>query len=210
MNQSRPWLDLLAQSTNYADLQNAFHQMEGEANSTNDPVALVQAIDEAIFRIEKERDRDNVELKNFTGDYEAFKAQHSGVFGWLKRKIPFTETRTKELEHRENVSEQQAEILADNFVIARAQMLKQRLLPSTLRSIGLRVPDWQSRLLTQRSISMIREFGNSVLELKKRSVRSSSFMNFWSMTSRHSPTHHSKASRTNQCGIRTLLMQVAN
>ena len=124
----RSWLDVLQNATSYRELQNVFSQMVLEASSTDDAPALAASIDEAIRRIEEERVRDASQLENVASEYDSFKQQQSGVIGWFKRKLPFTETRKQELGHRGAVSDQQAEVLADNFVIARAQMLKEQIL----------------------------------------------------------------------------------
>ena len=159
------WLETLDQATSYRELQAAFSKMSAAASTTSDPTALAGAIDEAIRRIEQERSRDQAELATFATEYDAFKQQQSGVIGWFKRKLPFTETRRQELQHREAVDDQQAEILADNFVIARAQMLKERILPGAMRRMGHRLDEWQRSILQNDSLQGIREYGNVTYQL---------------------------------------------
>ena len=156
----KSWLAVLEQATSYRELQQVFTQMASEANTTSEPLALAASIDEAIRRIEQERARDSSELDSFAAEYDAFKSQQSGMIGWFKRKLPFTETRKQELKHRGSVDEQKAEILADNFVIARAQMLKERMVPSSSRRMGLRPQEWRDNLHRHESIDEIRDYGN--------------------------------------------------
>ena len=176
MADNQGWLDVLQNATNYRELQSVFSQMAAEANATNDATTLAASIDEAIRRIEEERSRDKSELENFTAEYESFKQQQSGVIGWFKRKLPFTETRKQELEHRGTVGDQKAEILADNFVIARAQMLKERILQAPLRRMGNRPHKWRERLLQHDTVQEIRLYGSVAMELSSELMQSKVFV----------------------------------
>ena len=86
------------------------------------------------------------ELTEIQARYESFRGDHRGAIGWFKRHLPFSETRRADVQHRAEVADQAAEILADNLVIARAQMLKERLLPSADRRLGRRPAQWQTML----------------------------------------------------------------
>ena len=132
------WLDRLSGATDYRQLQTVFSEIVSVARGAGEQPELAHSIDEAIRRLEEERARAEVELRDVQTQYESFKQQQSGVIGWFKRHIPFTATRRKELGHRDVVSEQQAEILADNLVIARAQMLKEQFLTAEHRQLGRR------------------------------------------------------------------------
>jgi len=167
MSSEKDWLTMLAQASNYADLQVAFDRMSVESETAVDGDAMVASIDEAIRRIERERASDQAELEGFSSEYEAFKKEQSGVIGWFKRKLPFTETRKQELGHRDALSDQAAEILADNFIIARAQMLRERVASPKLRRMGQQASYWRSRLLQNDSVASIREYGSVVYELGK-------------------------------------------
>ena len=134
MTTPAPWLERLTRATDYRELQLVFTEIAAEAGRTTDPVGLARQIDEAILRIERERLHDEDELRSFEREYESFKESKSGVVGWLKRHVPFTETRRQDQEHQQAVEDQQAELLADNLVIARAQMLKESLLASDVRA----------------------------------------------------------------------------
>ncbi len=158
----KSWLAVLEQATSYRELQQVFSQMAEEANATREPLVLAASIDEAIRRIEQERARDSSELDSFAAEYDAFKSQQAGMIGWFKRKLPFTETRKQELKHRGSVDEQKAEVLADNFVIARAQMLKERIVPSSSRRMGMRPQEWRDNLHRHESIEKIRDYGELV------------------------------------------------
>lgn len=161
----KSWLAILDQATSYRELQQVFSQMATEASTNSEPLALAASIDEAIRRIEQERARDSSELDAFAAEYDAFKSQQSGIIGWFKRKLPFTETRKQELKHRGSVDEQKAEVLADNFVIARAQMLKERIVPSSSRRTGLKPHEWRDNLHRHESIEDIRVYGNLINSL---------------------------------------------
>ena len=176
MNTERTWLTLLNGATNYGDLQNAFEHMIVDAQSTGDSEAMIASIDEAIRRIEHERARDQAELDGFESDYEAFKKEQSGVVGWFKRKMPFTETRKKELGHRDTLSDQQAEVLADNFVIARAQMLKERIAPPKLRKMGVKTNHWREEFLVRESYETISDYGRVISDLGNELQNSNAFL----------------------------------
>ncbi len=119
-NMSPQWLERLNQATEYRDLQSVFAEIAADARSVTDSAQLAASIDEAIYRIQRESLRDEQELAALRGEYETFKQQHKGVIGWLKRHIPFTETRRREKHHTQTVSVQEAEVLADNLIIALA------------------------------------------------------------------------------------------
>ena len=162
MSDEKDWLALLDKATSYGDLQRAFNRMSAESKTADNGNSMAASIDEAIRRIEHERARDQAELDGFSSQYEAFKQEQSGVIGWFKRKLPFTETRKKELGHRDAVNDQSAEILADNFVIARAQMLKERVVSPKMRRMGQQPSFWRSQLLSNDSAGTIREYGSVV------------------------------------------------
>ena len=116
MNASRPWLDQLAQATDYRQLEEVFSAMVADAHQPGGGEEDVAgAIDLAIRRLEEERARDATQLNDFQQQYDAFRDQQSGVVGWFKRHLPFTETRRQELSLRGQLSDQQAEILADRY-----------------------------------------------------------------------------------------------
>ena len=95
------WLERLNGATEYRDLQVAFSDLSAQARVATDGEQLASSIDEAIRRIELERLRDEDELQEFEQEYEQFRNQQSGVVGWFKRHIPFTETRRQEKQHKE-------------------------------------------------------------------------------------------------------------
>jgi hypothetical protein len=176
VNAERTWLTLLNGATNYGELQNAFEHMIVDAQATGNSEAMIASIDEAIRRIEQERARDQAELDGFESDYESFKQEQSGVIGWFKRKMPFTETRKKELGHRDTLSDQQAEVLADNFVIARAQMLKERIAPPKLRKMGAKPNHWREAFLGHESHESISDYGRVILDLGNELQNTNAFL----------------------------------
>lgn len=159
------WLQRLAEATDYRDLRGSFSELQLQARSSPDGSALAKSIDQAIFRIEQERARDQRELDSFEQQYAAFKNQQSGVTGWLKRHLPFSETRRQDQMHQRTMADQVAEVCADNLFIARCQMLKQSLLPKDQRQLGLTVEQWRKRLDGCESIPQLREYGNGMVEL---------------------------------------------
>ncbi len=112
------WLERLSRASNYRDLQEVFDSMMADATSQTDPIEFSRQIDEAISRLERERTFDQEELTATQSDYAEFRKDKSGFVGWLKRKMPFSETRKQEKQHLEAIEEQQIEVTVDNFVIA--------------------------------------------------------------------------------------------
>lgn len=167
MSDEKDWLTILTNATTYGDLRIVFNRMDVESQTVGDGEAMVASIDEAIRRIEQERARDQAELDGFASQYDAFKQEQSGVIGWFKRKMPFTETRKQELGHRDALNDQTAEILADNFIIARAQMLKERVALPTSRRMGQWPTYWRSQFQQADSVYSIAEYGKIVSELGK-------------------------------------------
>jgi hypothetical protein len=144
MSQTADWLQRLDGTTNYADLQEIFAQLAAQTESSREDPQVAAKIDDVIQRLIGERVRDERELNEVQSRYESFKEDNRGVIGWFKRHLPFTATRRQELDHQGELADQTAEILADNLVIARAQMLKERLLPRERRRLGQRINDWES------------------------------------------------------------------
>jgi len=170
------WLERLNRATEYRELQVVFSEMAAAARSTSDGPRLATSIDEAIRRIEQERLRDEEELRAFEQEYESFKQQQAGVVGWLKRHLPFTETRRIERQHIDTVADHRAEVLADNLVIARAQMVKEQILPPELRRLGYEASVWRQRLGESDSVSRLRDHAVAVRELGAELLRSRAFL----------------------------------
>ena len=170
------WQHRLSQATDYRELQSVFLAISTEANQATHAKELVESIDQAICRIEQERQKDQLNLQQFQLQYDAFKSEQRGVLGWFRRHLPFTETRKEERRLSDTVGDQQAEILADNFVIARAQMLKQRLLPPEQRQLGESTARWKSRFDSCASIVRIAEFASAIEALTKELKTSESFV----------------------------------
>src|SRR5688572_6498592 len=112
-------LDRIHGGMDYSQLQQFFAELVAEAERAKDNPGLDERIDQIIARLVRERDEDQRGLSEVQSQYESFKEDNRGVIGWFKRHIPFTDTRRQELEHRGEVDNQSAEILADNMVIAR-------------------------------------------------------------------------------------------
>ncbi len=164
MSSDPHWLQSLQQATTYGQLQEAFDQMSLAVANRGVDQELAASIDEAIRRIEQERIRDQAELSQFQAEYDAFKSENSGVVGWFKRKLPFTATRKQDVELRDSVRDQEAEILADNFVIARAQMLKESLLPPDLARLGKPNSYYRNQFALYDSVSQLRQYGQVLVE----------------------------------------------
>src|SRR5262249_7368670 len=140
------------------------------------PGELARHVDEAIRRIEAERARDQRELEEIQARYDTFRAENKGVVGWFKRHLPFTETSRLEGEHTSDVAQQQAEILADNLVIARAQMLKERFLGPADRKLGERPAAWRVRLDETAAGRELARFGQTLQDLASEGERSRAYL----------------------------------
>ncbi|MFO0911751.1 MAG: hypothetical protein U0795_02235 [Pirellulales bacterium] len=176
-NSDPTWLARLSAATDYGQLDELFSQMAAEARRPGaDAESLAAAIDAAIRRIEEERARDTAQLAEFQQQYDAFRETQQGMVGWFKRHLPFTETRRQELNMRGQVSDQQSEILADNFVIARAEMLKQQLLPPDTRALGYRPAEWHQQLRKHGESQSLPAYAAAIERLGHELRRSESFV----------------------------------
>lgn len=171
------WLDRLDCATNYRELQEIFSEIAATAQSSSDGVDLAGTIDEAVRRLEAERDSDERELQEVQSRYDLFRQENKGVVGWFKRRIPFTTTRRQEGELKGDLAQQAAEILADNLVIARAQMLKERFLDPKNRKLGLRAPEWRVQLETAAAHRELAPLGQALQDLSGELDRSRKFLN---------------------------------
>lgn len=176
MSSPSSWLDRLNAAVDYRELQQLFSEIVAQAEAGSGGDQLAHSIDEAIRRLEHERARDEAELGEIRANYDSFKQENQGVVGWFKRHIPFTETRKQEVHHQSEVADQQAEILADNLVIARAQMIKERFLPSANRKLGRRPHEWQLQLEQQQSVTQLAEGAATLKDLAAEVTRSQAFL----------------------------------
>ncbi len=176
MSTSVNWLERLSRATDYVDLQVMFTEIIADLQDGENNEQLAVAIDEAIRRLEIERRRDAAELESFEQEFSAFREQQSGFSGWFRRHLPFSKTRQQEKEHRETIADQQAEILADNLVIARAQMVKEYLLPAESRRLGQTPDQWRQRLTGYRSDVSVSAFAADVQGLLDELKRSHEFV----------------------------------
>jgi len=168
------WLPRLSTATDYKQLQSVFAEIVTDAYDGMAGPELAEAIDEAVRRLEQERARDEKELAEIQSRYDGFRQQNQGVVGWFKRHIPFTDTRRQELAHRGDVADQQAELLADNLVIARAQMIKERF--TSERTLGLRPAQWKSRLDGRDRLEDLAGLAAVAIDLATELVRSQRFL----------------------------------
>lgn len=169
-------LERLASVTDYGQLRDAFESMKREAQHAGNAVEVAAAIDEAIRRVEEERIRDEDELEDFRSQFDSFKEQHAGVVGWFKRKIPFSQTRRLDSEHAHRISDQESEILADNLVIARAQLLKERLLSEEQRFTGHTDASWQDRIAKAESPYDLQPLADVASHLNQKLGQSQQFL----------------------------------
>jgi hypothetical protein len=170
------WLKRLEDATEYRELQVVFTNLAAQARTADDGPQLASSIDDAIRRIEQERLRDEDELQVFEEQYGEFRKQQSGAVGWFKRHMPFTETRRQEKQHKDALADQRAEILADNLIITRAQMVKEQLLPPDIRKMGWQPAAWRERLNRDDSVSGMQDFAVSLRELGSEIRQSSAFV----------------------------------
>ncbi len=176
MSTSAQWLERLSRATDYADLQAMFQELLADLHDGEDNGALAQAIDDAIRRMHIERARDAHELESFEQEFATFREQQQGVVGWFRRHLPFSHTRRQERGHRESIADQQAEILADNLIIARAQMVKEQLLPPEQRKMGRTVDQWRARLGELRADASLQPFAIEMQGLIDEIQRSQEFL----------------------------------
>lgn len=149
MTEETDLLDRLDNVFDYKALQDLFSEIAVQAEAAREDPALAKKIDDVVRRIEEERASDQRELEDVKGRYQAFQQENRGLVGWFKRHVPFSEARRQDLHHRSELADQQAEVLADNLIIARAQILKERFLASAERKLGRRPVEWQSKLEAQ-------------------------------------------------------------
>jgi len=170
------WLDRLDRATNYRELQEIFSEIAAAAQSGGEHADLARTIDEAVRRLEAERASDERDLKEVQSCYDSFRQENKGVVGWFKRHIPFTTTRRQEGEFKGDLAQQAAEILADNLVIARAQMLKERFLGPDNRKLGQRPPGWRVRLEAAVADRELASLGQALKDLDDELERSRAFL----------------------------------
>ncbi len=176
MSASADWLERLSRATEYRELEAIFSEIAASARVATDGEQLAASIDEAIRRLEQERLRDEKELEAFETQYASFKEQQKGVVGWFKRHLPLTETRRQEVEHRDTIADQRAEILADNLIIARAQMVKERILPPESRRLGHQPHHWGERLRSNHTVAQLAQYATVVQALTNELARSGAFV----------------------------------
>ena len=140
------WLTRLERPTTYPELHALFEEMTQAAEAPTDRSLLAEQLEEAIRCIGRESVHDQRIYDEYEAAYEAFQEKESGVVGWLRRHLPFTETRQKDKAHRADLRSQQAELLGNLATIARIRLLRAALLSEDERPVGAPAGVWQSRL----------------------------------------------------------------
>jgi hypothetical protein len=176
MSLGTDWLHRLDNVFDYQALQQLFAEIAAQAQAEREDAGLAKKIDDVIRRIEEERSSDQRELDQIKTNYETFQQDNRGVVGWFKRHIPFTEARRQDVQHRAELADQQAEVLADNLVIARAQMLKERLLAPAERRLGRRPAHWQAKLESAQSTAQLGALSTSLKSVAAEMERAHSFV----------------------------------
>ena len=169
-------LDRLDNVLDYKALQNLFSEIAAQAQAAREDAGLARKIDDCIRRIEEERASDQRELEEIKGRYETFQEENRGVVGWFKRHMPLTEARRQDVHHRSELADQQAEVLADNLVIARAQMLKERFLAPAERRLGRRPVEWQSEVEVAHSVGQLSALAAALASMVPEIDRSHGFI----------------------------------
>lgn len=169
-------LDRLDNVFDYKALQDLFSDIAAQAQVAREDAGLARKIDDVIRRIEEERASDQRELEEIKGRYQTFQEENRGVVGWFKRHVPFTEARRQDVHHRSELADQQAEVLADNLVIARAQMLKERFLAPAERRLGRRPVEWQADLEAAHGVGQISALATTIKSLVPEIDRSHGFI----------------------------------
>jgi hypothetical protein len=170
------WLDRLDNVFDYQALARLFSDLAERAEAEREDPDLAAKIDDCIRRIEEERASDQRELEEIKQRYETFRQENRGFVGWVKRHVPFSETRRQDVEHRSELADHQAEVLADNLVIARAQMLKERFLTAADRKLGKRTAEWQQELQPFEAVPHLPNLASSLQSLAHEAERSRGFL----------------------------------
>lgn len=176
MSTGADWLSRLDNVLDYQALQQLFSDLTTQVQSGREDPGLAEKIDQVIRRLEEERASDQRELDEVKQRYDSFQQDNRGVVGWFKRHVPFTETRRQDVQQRSEISDQQAEVLADNLVIARAQMLKERFLVPGQRRLGRRAFEWHGELESAHSVAHLPTLVASLKSLAPEIERSRAFL----------------------------------
>ena len=140
------WLARLERPTTYTELHGLYKEMADAVGVASGDAALEAQLAEAIRRIGRESVHDQKIHDDYEQAYVDFKEKESGVVGWLRRHLPFTETRRKDKEHRADIEDKHAELLGNLQVVARIRLLRASLLSEAERPIGAPAGVWESRL----------------------------------------------------------------
>lgn len=173
---SQPWLERLNQAVEYQDLHLVLSEIATESRTANEPAELVASIDEAIRRIHQEKIRDQDDWDFAEKAYRRFRLQHQGICGWIRRHLPFTKTRKIEKQHTRKVDDRKAELLANHLIIARAEMIKEQLLPPETRRLGHTPTQWNEWFSNHDSIRQIDGFADGVKKLGAELTQSRVFV----------------------------------
>ena len=161
----KSWLRRLERRTEYSELREIHDQIAEDARAPDDPAALVVGIEEAIRLIGRESVRDRGDLASFEEAYGEFREKERGVVGWLRRHVPFSETRRKEKERRGEVEDQQAELRANLLVVARLRLLKDGLQSESTRLLGAPTKVWEERIEKHRMRGALRDVARVAMDL---------------------------------------------
>lgn len=151
------WLRRLERRTEYTELRQIHEQIVKDARAPVDRAALVAAIEQAIGLIGRESVRDRGDLDAFEQAYDDFRDKERGMVGWLRRHLPFTETRRKDKEQRGEIEEQQAELRANLFFVARLRLLKDGLQDESTRLLGASSETWAERVQKHQAQGALRD-----------------------------------------------------
>ena len=170
------WLERLGRATEYRELHDLFAEIAADARTAQNQLEFANYIDEAIGRLLKETRYDKEDLQKVAVAYDSFKEQHSGCIGWLLRHLPFTAPRRQEKLYNRNLADRQAEMLANRMIIARAEIIKEQLLPPDTRQLGHSFNQWQQRLTECNSLARIHELAARVRDLRLEIEQSQAFV----------------------------------
>lgn len=161
----RWWLQRLERRTEYSELRQMYEQVAKDAHAPPDPASVVTSIEQAIRLIGRESVRDQGDLASFEQDYEEFRDKERGVAGWIRRHLPFTETRRQDKAHRGEIEDQQAELRANLFFVARLRLLSDGLQSESMSLLGAPSESWAERIEKHRVRAAPRDVARVALEL---------------------------------------------
>jgi len=177
------WLDRLDRATNYRELQEIFSEIAAQRNpAANMPIWLVLSMRRSAASRPNEP-ATKQDLQEIQSRYDSFRQETKALSAGSSVTFPSPRRADKKGEFKGDLAQQAAEILADNLVIARAQMLKERFLGPDNRKLGQRPPAWRIRMEAAAADRELAPLGQALKDLDGELERSRPFLARSSTTS---------------------------